>query len=71
MTVDDLQAKRTNETEPFEGPRRRLTAALTTARLLNEGGLAFGVATGDSADTRVGWQSLQQHLDPTRWKLEQ
>ena len=26
---------------------------------------------GDTADTRVGWRSLQQHLDPTRWKLEQ
>jgi len=43
VTVDDLQAKRTNETEAFDGPRTRLTAALTTARLLNDAGLDFVV----------------------------
>ena len=43
VTVDDLQAKRRDESA-FEGPQRRLTAALATARLLNEGGLGFVVA---------------------------
>jgi hypothetical protein len=44
VTVDDLQAKRRDESEALAIPRGRLTAALTTARLLNEGGLAFVVA---------------------------
>lgn len=43
-TVDDLAAKRWRADEPLSGPRERLAAALTTARLLRDGGLDFVVA---------------------------
>ena len=44
VTVDDLQARRHAESEPLDGPRRRLTTALATARSLRDAGLEFVVA---------------------------
>lgn len=44
VTVDDLQSKGRYETEPLERPRRRVSAALATVRLLKDVGLKFVVA---------------------------
>ncbi|ACQ80893.1 aminoglycoside phosphotransferase [Beutenbergia cavernae DSM 12333] len=53
LTMDDLRAKRTHADEPLAEPRRRLVAALVTARHLRDAGLEFVIAPERSVLGRV------------------
>ncbi|MEV4416040.1 phosphotransferase [Catellatospora sp. NPDC049609] len=70
LTVDELVRKRRNGTESLDDGFRRLSAALSVARDLHEGGLAFVVAPvsarGGRPLVRVGGPyaaALYPHLD--------
>ena len=53
VTADDLDAKRRDRAETFDAARRRLSAALSTARSLRDAGAAFVVAPVRTVSGRV------------------
>ena len=53
VTADDLDAKRRDRAETFDEAHRRLSAALSTARLLRDGGMRFVIAPVRTVSGRV------------------
>jgi hypothetical protein len=81
-TLDDLIARRRHATEPPAETRRRLEAALSTARALRDGASSSsslrwprspstsgtsGRRTSNPTDSTQAWRNLTHFLDPSRW----